>query len=382
MVFADVLKELPHGSTVAVITMMGSCCPVTLAHIQAFVEARRLLTGDAGGFTEAVGALNLNSDDHVRRKLDAKGLPFISKRDRLNLVRLAANEHPWMEANSTASSEFVDMLVRTWPQLDFTRVSMNGADDVIAYRKWRLPHRQIVMCRPGTTAELMARLHADNVNTTDGQFIVGPELPDISSTEVRSALFQGDRVRLLQLLHADVANWCWDHGPYRPPSHSSGKIALGTRDEATAISVLQVRRPAESGCHKTTLRQNATRDRSDDAWAEGRPTVKNGDVVEELKREGAFSWIRVPCSRKEGFVQRVYLHGDGSACVQRTDDIAKTLLRKHPTSSRSDDAYVEPHVSVSNGEQIRLVCCESDFTWVRTASGGEGFIRSEYLFFP
>ena len=46
-----VLANVEPGSRVGVVTMLGSLCPVTLGHVQAFVEARRLLLGEAGGFT-------------------------------------------------------------------------------------------------------------------------------------------------------------------------------------------------------------------------------------------------------------------------------------------------------------------------------------------
>merc|ERR1719235_2450453 len=37
------LSAVPEGSTVAVVSMLGSICPITLAHVQCYEEARKLL---------------------------------------------------------------------------------------------------------------------------------------------------------------------------------------------------------------------------------------------------------------------------------------------------------------------------------------------------
>jgi hypothetical protein len=80
------LEGAPSGARVAVCTMQGSLCPVTLGHINMFVEARALLC-DTHPRTSAlrprpkglhkyytmVGFIYLNGDQHVRSKLAAKG---------------------------------------------------------------------------------------------------------------------------------------------------------------------------------------------------------------------------------------------------------------------------------------------------------------------
>ena len=41
--FASCLGGLPDGSSVAVISMMGSLCPITKGHVQMFEEARKIV---------------------------------------------------------------------------------------------------------------------------------------------------------------------------------------------------------------------------------------------------------------------------------------------------------------------------------------------------
>ena len=46
-------------------------------------------------------------------------------------------------------------------------------------------------------------------------FLIGPELPDISSSQVRDALYEEDFEALAKLLHPAVVAWCLHHSPYR-----------------------------------------------------------------------------------------------------------------------------------------------------------------------
>ena len=73
------LAALPSQSTVAVVTMRGSLCPVTLGHVRCFEEARGLFLGGttpAGGYDYCCGFMSLNGDSHLRGK-------FAGKTDRL-----------------------------------------------------------------------------------------------------------------------------------------------------------------------------------------------------------------------------------------------------------------------------------------------------------
>jgi len=217
--------------------MTGTCCPVTLAHIAAFVESRRLLL--SRGYDAVLGGLSLNSDQYVSKKLSEKGLPSISLQDRRYLVELASQEHEWLLYNSMTTFkdeyQFCKFHEDRCPHLRFDHYLLNGADDVIRRRKWKWKNvRQIAMCRPGATEELLLELKKAGIDVTGDKFLVGPELPDISSTAVRDALKAGDQDRLLELVHPDVARWCWEKGPYRPPARSNWKMPASKSNAALA----------------------------------------------------------------------------------------------------------------------------------------------------
>ena len=65
-------------------------------------------------------------------------------------------------------------------------------DDVAKYRKWTdacAQRRYITMGRPGYTDQVLAGVKASH--TPSKYFVVGPELPDISSTLAREAIARG-----------------------------------------------------------------------------------------------------------------------------------------------------------------------------------------------
>eukprot|EP00927_Polykrikos_kofoidii_P087008 TRINITY_DN9923_c0_g1_i1.p1 TRINITY_DN9923_c0_g1~~TRINITY_DN9923_c0_g1_i1.p1 ORF type:complete len:294 (+),score=15.73 TRINITY_DN9923_c0_g1_i1:121-1002(+) len=233
--FAALLKSLPEGSYVAVVTMTGSCCPVTLGHIQGFIESRRILRSECREqyqsmehFAEVLGLLSLNGDSHVANKMQASGVPHICFEDRSKLVEIACAEHDWLSLNPFPESMAVRSLVSAWSSIRFVHYRMNGADDVIKYEKWEYvtkAQRGIVMCRPGYTEELMEWLHRAKVDLSSGLFIVGPELPDISSTDVRKHLYSKNTDALAELLHREVMEWCLSRGPYRSRLSNSPAVS-------------------------------------------------------------------------------------------------------------------------------------------------------------
>jgi len=382
-----ILKQLAPQSSVAVVTMTGTCCPVTLAHIQLFIEARRLLL-DGFGFDTVVGGLSLNPDSRVGKKLATKGLDYIKFGDRRRLVQLAIQEHAWLQFNDQREGHFAGALREVWPQLIITHYMLNGADDVVKYRKWRWEQPQLVMCRPGSTKELLQALHRYNVDTTSGNFIVGPELEDISSTHVRDALVRGDRRQLLRMLHPDVARWCWDHGPYRPVSGKAWDrpedAGVGDTLPPEVPRIRVVRRTDGSGVTETLLRSVATSERSNAVWIHGRPSVRNGCFVEELRQDNGFSWVRTlehfsKSPVVEGFVNSSYLHDDCPATVLSDDATSSTMLRKIATPVRSEAVWVDSRKAVRNGETVQMLFCQADFTWVQTSDGTEGFLKTGYL---
>jgi nicotinic acid mononucleotide adenylyltransferase len=218
------LAPVPPRSLVAVVSMLGSLCPVTLAHVHAFDEARRLLLADSGAtverppqleaFAECVGLVRLNPDMYVAKKTAEKGQSTICIEDRAQLVRLATVERPWLlhdesgRGAARASAQGLSLLRSRFPNLKFVEFDMNGADDVAKYRKWvgaGPRHRMITMGRPGFTERVRAGIASAGV--APQHCILGPELPDISSTAARDASAAGDAKTLLQLLHPAVAEY-------------------------------------------------------------------------------------------------------------------------------------------------------------------------------
>lgn len=214
-----VLDSLPAGSRVAFVTMVGSLCPVTLGHVASFIEARKILLGFDGvprparleHFDACIGFLRLNSDGHVRMKMQQKGDHFLKATERGHLIKLATRTYNWLGLSSQSRSQ--EEMIRLWPQLRFVKFSLNGADDVAKYRKWSQAsraHRLITMGRPGDTEKVLAGMRKSNVDQDDGFFIMGPELPNISSTRLRRLLRRGQTSaeELGDLVDAAVGEWC------------------------------------------------------------------------------------------------------------------------------------------------------------------------------
>ena len=231
----EALADVEPGGRVGVVTLLGSLCPVTRGHMQAFIEARRILLGEAPRparlepFGAVLGLISLNRSSYVDRKLAQKGEASLSAEKRLALVRMAAEELPWLSWESCGEGETVGLLRKTHPHLHFVHFIMNGADDVVRYRKYRVgpQHRMIVLGRPGYTAKALAG--ARRVDLDAGNFVMGPELPDISSSAAREALARGDRARAAALLHPAVLEWCEEHGPWRAGTASTrgGSLCKG-----------------------------------------------------------------------------------------------------------------------------------------------------------
>jgi len=230
------LAELPCGSSVAVVTLLGSLCPITLGHVQTFLESRRLLLAEAESsyetcsgsrvprparlprYAAVLGLISLNGSQYVERKLHKKQEASLTADQRQRLVELAIEPYPWlgMEARE---GELMSTLRTQWPQLKFTHFFMNGADDVKKHRKWTWAsenERYITMGRPGDTEAVVASALRDGVDLEGGTFIMGPELPDISSSLARQMLSYGDTAGAASYLAAPVLDWLVQHGPWQP----------------------------------------------------------------------------------------------------------------------------------------------------------------------
>ena len=234
---AETLSKQPEGASIAVVTLLGSLCPITSGHILAFVEARKLCLGADGvrrparleRFDEAIGFISLNGDRSVDAKLNRKGLDSLTQQERRALVHLAIAEIPWMGTEEKEGGSMSELRA-TWPHLTFTQFIMNGADDVRKYRKWTwTDQRLLTMGRPGDTEHVVHAAQRDGVDLEAGQFIMGPELPDVSSSDARLALCRGDVNRAAEMLHPDVLAWCVQHGPWRPSAKAANRTIGGAR---------------------------------------------------------------------------------------------------------------------------------------------------------
>ena len=198
-------------------------------------------------FDGCVGLLNLNHDTSVCRKLQQKGQKALCRRDRAQLVRLAVADLPWLRFSESPTQwcHGAALLAQRFPRLDFVDFTMNGADDVVKYRKWRGagPNcRLITMGRPGSSEHL--RRGAASAQVRPEHFLMGPELPDISSTAVRDVCARGDADALLSMVHPDVADWLLrsegHEGLLQPLTGAAGdevklrRAAVPRRSEAVA----------------------------------------------------------------------------------------------------------------------------------------------------
>jgi len=156
---------------------------------------------------------------YVSRKLHKNGEASLSIDDRRRLVELATSHHPWL-GWEVREGDSIDALRRRFPKLRFDHFVMNGADDVVRHAKWRLAsptRRFLTMGRPGATEAVREGMLAAGLALDDPNFVLGPELPDISSSEARRALAAGDVRTAGEMLDPQVLAWCVKSGPWRPP---------------------------------------------------------------------------------------------------------------------------------------------------------------------
>jgi len=202
-----------------VVSMLGSLCPITLGHVTCYVEARKVIMADPSSqvsrpkrlehFDECLGLVSLNGDGHVMRKVATLGQTPLNYDQRVEMVRLATSEHDWL--NYEHGENTVEHYKERFPELNFIEFDMNGADDVVKYHKWNIVTcddvtRMFVMGRPGFTPTVLQAMEALRIDPDDGRHIVGPELPDISSTAARDAGKRGDVTTLLSIVHPSVAS--------------------------------------------------------------------------------------------------------------------------------------------------------------------------------
>jgi len=120
------------------------------------------------------------------KKMKQKGDHFLGARERRNLIKLATRAHDWLGLSVRTRGQ--EEMIKQFPHLQFVKFSLNGSDDVAKYQKWgqaSRTHRLITVGRPGHTEKVLAGMKKAKINPDDGFFIMGPELPDISSTRLR-----------------------------------------------------------------------------------------------------------------------------------------------------------------------------------------------------
>ena len=121
---------------------------------------------------------------------------------RKHLVGLGTAEYPWMDVEAIEGMS-PDILRKRWPKLTFIRFEILGADNVVRYCEYQggaEDKRIIVMGRPGSTDEVKSGMASFKIDPDAGYYMLGPELPDVSSSAVRNAFRT-----LRDSLHPDVS---------------------------------------------------------------------------------------------------------------------------------------------------------------------------------
>ena len=424
------LTSLPAHATVAIVTMRGSLCPITLGHVRCFEEARKLLCGNGAllpagllPYSHCVGFVTLNGDHHLQSKFAHKREKPVVLAERQDLVRIATADLAWLElSTSCRTSHDIARLQQQFPQLQFDHFDMNGADDVVKYQKWRWAgpnQKMITMGRPGSTKAVVKGMASVGIpDTGSANFVLGPELPDISSTKLRAASKRGDRAALLQLCHPHVADWMLardGHAMLVPPEdvpegavmivgrqdgghttslrttptsprhskHMAGTVVeTGAAATAAAPPLMAIVRRTDGG-GGTLLRKVATTSRIGDVWTEPVVQVRSGEEVEVLRTDprNSFAWVRTQ-SGAEGYLNIAYfLSHEQDVFVGRQDSETTTLLRKTATASRDPSVFLDSMAFVSNGDKVTVLQYQPDFSWVQTINHGariqqqEGFIQ-------
>jgi len=228
-----ILDSLAPGSRVAIINFLGSLCPVTRSHLGCIVEAGNILRGEASPvnavtvqpYHVCLASMRCNSDRHVGKKMEEKGVALLDADRRLHLCALAAKGHQTSRLCICAHPRhyhvhvWAEELAACYPALVFDVWTLNGADDVVKYRKWASAsedNRQIAMGRPGDSDAILQAIGAH----PNENFVLGPEMPDVSSSAARDALLAGDARVVDQMLDPTVAQWLYAHGPWQPPHQS------------------------------------------------------------------------------------------------------------------------------------------------------------------
>lgn len=249
------------------------------------------------------------------------------------------------------------------------------------------------MGRPGSTEAVRRGMASANVAAE--HCILGPELPDISSSQARETSAAGDWGGVLQMLHPAVAVWLLRRDGHAaladavaaslvqaPTADAGAGQALAAQD-IPFVAIRSVQRTDE--IHSTMLRSVPDPRRADEVWLPSRKCVRNGDVVELLSGDD-FALVRSVEDRTEGYLQSRYLRDTlavSQHVVRRSDGVGATMLRRKPDPMRAEEVWLASRKVVRDGDVVELLsgsCAGGTFSIVRTVDDGtEGYLHSRYL---
>lgn len=217
------LQRVTNGSKVAVITLLGSLCPVTVAHISMFEQARRMILSQGGKYEHVLGFVSLNTDYHVKTKLSEEMITPLNLFQRKHLVQLAVGDDtPWLHVEETSGHGF-DLAKKRFKDLRFKRFFMNGADDFLKYTKWKenmFYAETIIVGRAEHTARLYdLDVSLDELSKKGFSFCFIAEDDAylyVSSSKVRSLLQAGEQMKAREMLHERVFTYLNLYGPWQP----------------------------------------------------------------------------------------------------------------------------------------------------------------------
>lgn len=205
---------------IAVVTLCGSLCPMTLGHLAMLKTARDFLKKRQN--FDVIGLITLNSDWNVKEKLNTDALAYPKRRE---LVDLTIQDEAWITVEGHGHREegkSLPALRRAFPGHTFHHYLLNGADDVVKYDKVKryrsgastVPQSPMICIgRPGSTVGV--RDLVTKYDVRDNFFIaeMAEEFSGVSSTEARRILKstaspEQKRTRLANILHPSVADAC------------------------------------------------------------------------------------------------------------------------------------------------------------------------------
>eukprot|EP00930_Biecheleria_cincta_P088478 TRINITY_DN77720_c0_g1_i1.p1 TRINITY_DN77720_c0_g1~~TRINITY_DN77720_c0_g1_i1.p1 ORF type:complete len:335 (-),score=54.96 TRINITY_DN77720_c0_g1_i1:95-1099(-) len=262
---SGLVSGAPENSRIAVVTMQGSMCPVTRAHVDAVLEARKLLRGLKSRLAEVaqrpkqlpkfdivIGFIGVNEDDYVSSKLGGRthSAGFLHADVRRELIDLATSKHDWIVSCSNiwkCAQELLDV----FPKRDIAWYELDGADVALKSRTWNKAwkgRRYACVGRPadpgmdnGTEAVIRNMEEADKGLTSEwyhqGNYLILPELPAISSTKVRRAVQKKETAALKKLVHADVARCLLDKS-FRATKLKTGSTAVAAHSSVRMLRIL------------------------------------------------------------------------------------------------------------------------------------------------